>query len=64
MEGPIEYQMIKIPAVISAAIDVIRNVYGVGSARKEALRCAGYDPDEVQQCVNDICALMSKYGGD
>ena len=33
--------------------DVINGKYGSGEERKEALRKAGYDPDEIQKRVND-----------
>ena len=37
---------------VSAVDDVISGKYGTGDERKEALRQAGYDPDQVQDLVN------------
>jgi len=36
------------------AQDVIKGVYGNGDARRNALKALGYDPDEVQNRVNEI----------
>ena len=42
------------------AMDVIRGKYGNGAARYQALRTAGYDPDKVQEVVNEI--MHKTYG--
>ena len=52
---------------ITAVLQVWRNLYGTGEARKKYLTYAGYDADEVQALVNKYgaCAddvLNNKYG--
>lgn len=41
-------------SVYSVAQDVINGEYGTGNARREALKAAGYNPDAVQEAVNNI----------
>lgn len=53
--------LIKIPPVISAALEVLSGMYGNGEERKVKLEKAGYDYMEVQSCVNDLCSIIKKY---
>ena len=39
---------------LSVVDDVIHGKYGNGSERRDALKEAGYDPDEIQDLVNDV----------
>lgn len=41
-------------SVYAVAQDVINGDYGNGDARREALKAAGYNPDVVQEAVNNI----------
>ena len=59
-----ETYMFRIPPVVSVAIEVIAGKYGVDSERKTALEREGYDYNKVQNCVNELVALMEKYGGE
>ena len=45
-----------------AVNDVINGKYGSGEERKEALRKAGFDPDEIQKMVNDKLSGKSSEG--
>lgn len=54
--------LIKLPPVISAALEVLSGMYGNGEERKERLEKAGYNYDEVQSCVNELCSIIKKYG--
>lgn len=56
--------MFRIPPVVSVAFEVIAGKYGVDAERKKALEREGYDYNKVQKCVNELVALMDKYGGD
>ena len=55
--------MIEITPVVAIALEVIAGKYGTGEARKKALEKEGYKYNKVQKCVNDLVALMEKYGG-
>lgn len=57
-----ETMVIKLPPVISAALEVLTGAYGNGEDRKEQLEKAGYNYAEVQSCVNDLCSIIKKYG--
>ena len=46
---------------VYVAICVIANDYGTGEDRARRLKNAGYDPQKIQQCVNDLIALNEKY---
>lgn len=54
---------IELTPVVSLALEVIAGKYGIGEERKKALEKEGYDYNKVQKCVNDLLALMKKYGG-
>lgn len=47
-----------------AALAVFAGVYGSGKERFEKLEADGYNSDRVQDCVNELCKLIEKYGGD
>lgn len=46
---------------VYVAICVIANDYGAGEDRVRRLKSAGYNPERIQQCVNDLIALNEKY---
>lgn len=52
-----------LPETVSVALLVIAGQFGNGEARKEKLKKAGYNPDKVQSCVNDLLPILNKYGG-
>lgn len=54
--------LIELTPTVSVAFEVLANKYGTGYARKEALEKAGYDYKKVQSCVNELVALLKKYG--
>ncbi len=58
-----ETYMIELTPVVSLAFEVIAGKYGIGEERKKALEKMGVDYNKVQRCVNDLVALMEKYGG-
>lgn len=58
-----ETYLIELTPVVSLAFEVIAGKYGVGEERKKALEKMGVDYIKVQNCVNDLIALMKKYGG-
>jgi len=58
-----ESYLIELTPVVSLAFEVIAGKYGVGEERKKALEKMGVDYNKVQRCVNDLIALMKKYGG-
>ena len=49
------------PAVISA---ILSGRYGVNSARRNALKAAGYDPDKCQTKVNELYSIAAKVKQD
>ena len=53
--------VIQLPHLIGVAIDVLCRCYGDGDDRRAALEAMGYDYSRVQECVNDIVALLAKY---
>ena len=55
--------MIEITPVVAIALEVIAGKYGTGEARKKALEKEGFNYNKIQKCVNDLFALMEKYGG-
>lgn len=52
-----------LPQTVSVALLVIAGQFGNGEERKEKLRKAGYNPVEIQSCVNELYPLLKKYGG-
>lgn len=55
--------LIELTPIVSLAFEVIAGKYSTGEERKKALEKLGYDYNKVQKCVNDLVALMKKYGG-
>ena len=51
-----------LPTIIGVAFMVLAGLYGNGEERVERLEAEGYDYNEVQDCVNDLCDLIEKYG--
>lgn len=60
--------VIKLPETFSVALAVLCNHYGVGEERVRRLKEDGYNPDNVQDIVNDLVKIMEKAekydGGD
>lgn len=52
------------PADPSVVLDVIKNKYGIGQDRVNALRQAGYDPASVQSKINELYLVASKVKQD
>lgn len=52
-----------LPQTVSVALLVIAGQFGNGEERKEKLRKEGYNPTEVQTCVNELLPILNKYGG-
>lgn len=53
--------LINLPQTISIALLVIGGQFGNGQERKILLRKAGYDPERVQSCVNELLPIINKY---
>lgn len=51
---------IKKKSIEAIAKEVIKGTWGNGTARKSALKKAGYDPDKVQKKVNELLSSTSK----
>lgn len=56
------FNLLALPSTIGVAFMVIGGMYGNGEERVERLEADGYDYDTVQDCVNDLCDLIEKYG--
>lgn len=56
------YTMLQLPEVVGVAIAVWCGHYGVSPDRERLLTEDGYNPEKIQQCVNDIGKLVEKYG--
>lgn len=50
-----------IPETIYAAFLVMMGEYGTGENRKSELVKDGYNPERVQECVNDMVKMRDKY---
>lgn len=55
--------ILEIPPVVSVAMRVIAGEYGNGQDRIDGLKRDGYDPDVVQNCVNELIGLFQWYEG-
>ena len=53
---------INLPSTVSAALLVIAGQYGNGTERREKLKKAGYNPNTVQTCVNELLKILERYG--
>lgn len=53
--------LIKLPLIVGLAFEVLAGEWGSGLDRVKRLEDAGYDYDEVQSCVNDLCDLLDEY---
>lgn len=53
--------LIEIPEIMSVALEVMAGRWSVGIERVHLLEDAGYDYQQVQDCVNDLYELMEKY---
>jgi hypothetical protein len=56
------FNLLTLPSTIGVAFMVLGGMYGNGEERVERLEADGYDYDTVQDCVNDLCELIEKYG--
>lgn len=56
------FELLTLPSIIGVAFMVLAGQYGNGEERVERLEADGYDYDTVQDCVNDLCDLIEKYG--
>lgn len=56
------FNLLTLPSTIGVAFMVLGGLYGNGEERVERLEADGYDYDTVQDCVNDLCDLIEKYG--
>lgn len=54
---------INLPDTVSVALLVIAGQFGNGDDRKQKLTKAGYNPVNIQACVNDLLPILNKYGG-
>jgi hypothetical protein len=54
---------INLPQTVSVALLVIAGLFGNGEERKNRLNKAGYNPNVVQSCVNELLPIINKYGG-
>lgn len=52
---------INLPQTVSVALLVIAGEFGNGEERKTKLMKSGYDPQTVQNCVNDLLPIIKKY---
>lgn len=55
--------LIELPDIVAIAFEVIAGKWGNGEERKNRLEMSGYNYDIIQSCVNDLVALLKKYGG-
>lgn len=54
-------KLVSFPGTFGAAIAVLSDCYGKGEERKKSLEADGYDYQEVQSCVNELCEIMEKF---
>ena len=52
-----ECTAINLPQTVSVALLVIAGQFGNGQDRKQKLEKAGYNPQEVQRCVNALLPI-------
>ena len=55
-----EIKMYSLPTTVAVAILVIGN-YGNGTDRTKRLKADGFDPVEVQKCVNELLPIVKRY---
>lgn len=53
--------LIELTDTIATALEVIAGKYGNGDERRKALSDKGYNPSDIQACVNDLLNIMEKY---
>lgn len=46
--------VVQIPDTVVGAIEVMNGLHGIGEARVQSLKNAGYDPAKVQKLVNTL----------
>lgn len=52
-----------LPETVSVSFLVIAGQFGNGEDRKQRLKKAGYNVEEVQKCVNELLPILNRYGG-
>lgn len=52
---------VSIPDTVAAALLCISGYYGNNPERAEKLQEEGYDPQTVQDCVNELYPIVEKY---
>lgn len=62
MSDKSRYIMLQLPETVGVAIAVWCGYYGVSPERERLLEEDGYNPEKIQECVNDIGKLVEKYG--
>jgi hypothetical protein len=55
--------LIELPDIVAIAFEVIAGKWGNGEERKNRLEMSGYNSETIQSCVNELMALLKKYGG-
>lgn len=55
---------INLPQTVSIALLVIAGTFGNGVERQTKLKEAGYNPQVIQNCVNELIPIISRYGGN
>lgn len=55
--------LIELPDIVAIAFEVIAGKWGNGEERRDKLEMSGYNYVTIQSCVNDLMALLEKYGG-
>lgn len=53
---------INLSRTVSVSLLIIAGLFGNGEERKNKLTKAGYDPNVVQECVNELLPIIKKYG--
>lgn len=53
---------LKLSEEILVSLSVLGGYYGAGQERIDGLRSDGYDPDQIQKCVNDLYRVFEKWG--
>ena len=56
-----EIKMYSLPTTVAVAILVIGGNYGNGLERTRRLKTDGFDPVEVQKCVNELLPIIKRY---
>lgn len=55
---------LKLSEDILVSLCVLGGYYGTGAERERMLKDAGYNPEKIQNCVNDLYKVFKKWGVD